>query len=344
MSTDDRGALGYRSTIRNQIIKIVVVLLLVPLIISTYNYKVLSPFSLPDASFDLFFILFAVSCSLGYVLLEFEKGLALFPLVKAAFPINASILQLAYFLSGKNRAVQTAIVDLVRRNLLVVTKDNLFQINKQGYVQPENEQNPLLPALINEDRPCVTYDRIMYMWYDEKLFEHPVLHPIQLLADHKVFLERYSILLLPFVIGGGRLIQSMVNDDISFGELFGILLLMIGVCFLITNVNRGLVVRWKAKQLVNRLREFQVFHPDSVVSSFALDGNDAIGLYADGLALIELFSVGPFIDREIEEGKTFFEGSNEDKEYVLRRSKESQRYVHDVRSLIKEMEAKGVRK
>lgn len=128
MRSDERGALGYKSTIRNPIIAIVVVILLVPLITSISYYKVLSSFSLPDPSFALFFLLLAISCILSYLLLEFEKGFALHPLLKAAFPVNATIFQLAYFLSGKNRAVQTAIVDLVRRRLLVVIFFNQRQI------------------------------------------------------------------------------------------------------------------------------------------------------------------------------------------------------------------------
>lgn len=128
MRSDERGALGYKSTIRNPIIAIVVVILLVPLITSISYYKVLSSFSLPDPSFALFFLLLAISCILSYLLLEFEKGFALHLLLKAAFPVNATIFQLAYFLSGKNRAVQTAIVDLVRRRLLVVIFFNQRQI------------------------------------------------------------------------------------------------------------------------------------------------------------------------------------------------------------------------
>jgi hypothetical protein len=324
MRSDERGALGNKSTIRGPIIAIVVVILLVPLITSTCYYKVLSPFSLPDPSFALFFLILAISCTLAYWLLEFEKSLALHPLLNAAFPVNATIFQLAYFLSGKNRAVQAAIVDLVRRNLLVITKDLLFLVYKERYVQPENEQNPLIPALLKEERTCITYDRIVYLWYNQKLVEHPVLQPIQLMADRrKIFQAGFCLLFLPFVIGFTRFMQC-VTSDIDADRLFWELVLLTPCCwFLIKHVSCGSLVRWKAKQLVNRQRETYVFYPYSIVSNFALEGSDAIECYSDGLALIELFHLGPFIDRAFDA-----EYDSEDKEYILW-SSEDRRGLYD---------------
>jgi hypothetical protein len=311
MRSDERGALGNKSTIRGPIIAIVVVILLVPLITSISYYKVFSPFLLPDPSFALFFLLFAISCMLSYLLLEFEKSLTLQPLVKAAFPVNATIFQFAYFLFGKNRAVQTAIVDLVRRNLLVITKDKLFLVYKERYVQPENEQNPLIQALLKEERTCITYDRIIYLWYNTKLFEHPVLQPIQLLADRKkIFQVSHCLLLLPFVIGFIQFMQCIASGTYT-NILYWIIFVLIPACwFLIKYIFCGSLVRWKAKQLVNRQRETYVFYPYSIVSSFAFEGSDAIECYSDGLVLIELFNLGPFIDWVID-------GDSEEREYIL---------------------------
>jgi hypothetical protein len=342
MRTDERGALGYKPTIRDLIIAIVVVLLLVPLITSSCYYKVLSPFSLPDTSFTLFFLLLAISCSVSYVLLEFEKSLSLHPLVKAAFPIKASIFQLAYFLFGKNRAIQTAIVDLVRRKLLVVTKDKLFLVYKERYEQSENEQNPLIPALLKEERTCITYDRIVYIWYHKNLLDHPVLQPIQLLADHR---KRFGLLLLPFVIGIARLIQCMVNNlpgDTIFWELS-----LLGVIswLLLKHVSGGSLMRFKAKQLVNRQRETEVLYPYSVVSNFALEGNDAIERYSDGLVLIELFKLGPFIDKVSDGVVTFLEHSAEEKGNLQWTGKSNSHwnYTRDAETLMKEIENQCLR-
>jgi hypothetical protein len=321
MRSDERGALGYKSTIRGPIIAIVVVILLVPLITSTVYYKVLSPFSLPDPSFALFFLLLAISCILSYLLLEFEKSLALQPLLKAAFPVNATIFQLAYFLFGKNRAVQTAIVDLVRRKLLVVTKDKLFLVYKERYIESENEQNPLMPALLKEERTCITYDRIIYIWYNKKLFEHPVLQPIQLLADRKkIFQVSYCLLLLPFVIGFIQFMQCMASDTAT-NILYWIIFVLAPACwFLIKHISCGHLVRWKAEQLVNRQRETQVLYPFSVVTNFALEGDTAIERYADGLVLIEIFNLGPFIDRVSDGVVAFLEYTAEEKEGNIQHS------------------------
>ena len=337
MRTDERGALGSRSTIRDKIIAIVVVLLLVPLLSIISQHKVLSPFSLSDPSFALFFLLLAVSCLLSYLLLEFEKSFALHPHLQAAFPIKATIFQLAYFLFGKNRAVQTAIVDLVRRKLLVVTKDKLFLVYKERYVQPENEQNPLIPALLKEERTCITYDRIVYSWHDNKLFDHPVLQPIAQEADHrKIFQKRYCLLLLPIIIAVARFMQPVSNylADIFFWEI-----LLLGVVYwaLLKHVSGGSMVRWKARQLLNTQRETEVLYPHSVVTNFALEGSDAINRYSDELALIELFNLGPYIDR-VSVG--IYERNEDEDEYILWSSDGRRGWSGDPENRMKEIENK----
>jgi hypothetical protein len=334
MSTDERGALGSRSTIRDKIIAIIVVLLQVPLLTIISHHKVLSPFSLPDPSFALFFLLLAVSCIVSYLLLEFEKSVALHPLLQAAFPIKATIFQLAYFLFDRNRAIQTAIVDLVRRKLLVVTKDKLFLVYKEQYIQSDNEQNPLIPALLKEERTCITYDRIVYVWQYKKHFEHPVLQPIQLLADHrKIFQKRYGLLLLPVIVGVARYLQPMTDylASVFFWEA-----LLLGVLYLvlIKQVSCGSMMRWKARQLLSVQRETVVLYPYSIVTNFALEGSDAINRYSDGLALIEIFKLGPFIDR-VSEGAG--EHGEED-EYILWSSDGRRGWSNHPENIMKEIE------
>ena len=339
MRTDERGALGSRSTIRDKIIAIIVVLLQVPLLTIISHHKVLSPFSLPDPSFALFFLLLAVSCIFSYLLLEFEKSVALHPLLQAAFPIKATIFQLAYFLFGKNRAVQTAIVDLVRRKLLVVTNDKLFLVYKERYVLPDNEQNPLIPALLKEERTCITYDRIVYVWQYEKQLQHPVLHPIQLLADRrKIFQKRYGLLLLPLVMGVARFMHPM-TDYLAGVFFWEVLLLGVMYWALIKHVSGGGMVRWKARQLLNQQRETEVLYPYSIVTNFALEGSDAINRYSDGLALIEIFNLGPFIDRVSDATMTFLEYSSADGEHFQWSSDgKGWHYPNDAQALMKEIE------
>jgi hypothetical protein len=195
---------------------------------------------------------------------------------------------------------------------------------------------------LKEERTCVTYDRIVYLWHDKKLFEHPVLQPIMLLADQrKIFQKRYCLLLLPIVIGVTRFVQCLVNEQNAATLFWEIVLLGIICWLLIKHVTQVNMMRLKARQLADRQRETHVFYPYSVVSNFAFEGDTAIERYSDGLALIEVFNLGPFIDKASDTVFTFLEYSAEEKEYTLRWTVNGVSYkplANDPEAIMKEIE------
>src|SRR5687767_1191146 len=69
--------------IRNEVLAILVMLLTLPFLVSSYLYKVFSPFSLTGPRFLVFFPLFAISCLICFVILQYEKHRALSPLIAA---------------------------------------------------------------------------------------------------------------------------------------------------------------------------------------------------------------------------------------------------------------------
>jgi hypothetical protein len=248
--------------------------------------------------FLVFFSLLSVSCIFGYVILLLEKIRSFNPCVDAQFPVDASVFQIALLLHGKQRAIQTAIIDLVRRKLIMVTSDALFLVYKERYIKPKSEQNPLVAALLNEEKTCVTYDWICYVWYNKTTLEHPGLLQIQNLADQKEPpLKKYNLLFVPFALGITCIFLFIAKGKPV--EVFGwyMLLLAAMVGLLLMYVSRRSLVIRKAKQQINRQREISVLHGDYIVSGFALEGSDAIEHFSDGLMLIKIFNLGPVIDK-----------------------------------------------
>jgi hypothetical protein len=153
--------------IRNEVLTVVITLLILPLVSIACFYKTVSPFSLSAHQFFVFFPLLAFSCIISYILLQLEKGRSLKPVVKLNYYTDASVFQTVQFLYGKQRVIETAIIDLIRRHLLVITRDKRFLVHKDRYRPPINEENPLISGLISEECECVTYERIVYTWYKE---------------------------------------------------------------------------------------------------------------------------------------------------------------------------------
>lgn len=248
--------------------------------------------------FLVFFSLLAGGCIIGYIILLFEKSHSVNPIVDAQFPVNASVFQIALLLYGKQRAIQTAIIDLVRRKLIVVTIDGLFVVYKERYIKAENEQNPLIAALLNEVKTCVTYDWIYYVWYNKTTLEHPGLLQIQNLANQKEWLlKKYNLLFIPFAIGIICIFQFIANDKPVETIGWYMILYTAIIVVLLVFVNRRSMIIKRAKDLVNKQKEVSVLHGDYIVSRFALEGSNAIEHFSDGLMLIKMFNLGPVIDK-----------------------------------------------
>ncbi|WP_207514439.1 hypothetical protein [Longitalea luteola] len=285
--------------IRNEIIALVVMLLTLPLIISASLHHVLSPFSLNGPQFLVFFPLFAVSCIIGYVLLQNEKGRILRQLVTEHFPVDVTPFQIAQFLFGKHRAIQAGIVDLLRRNLIGLSADNRFIVHKNWYNKPANEQNPLIQGFLKEQEDSIHYERIATEWYDEEAIKHPALQKLYLLAYHKEHLvKKYHLMLLPFVIIMIRFFQGAVNHK-ALGNLFFELWVLLIISVILTNfMSRRRMVLEQVKKLAGSLQQDGTLYSDQVVSLYSIHGNDSLTWFAEGAALTAIFAPYPVLNHD----------------------------------------------
>jgi uncharacterized protein (TIGR04222 family) len=283
--------------IRNEMIALIVMLLILPFTVSLYLYNALFPFSLTGPQFLIFFPLFALSSIICYLILQNEKGQTLKQLVVDHFPSNASIFQTAQLLYGKHRAVQTAIVDLLRRNLIEITADKRFLVYKNRYRAPANEQNPLIAGFLKEQDDSISYEGIASDWFNDAENTHPALQKLYWLAYRKEsFLKRHHLLLIPFAVGIARIFQGWANDrPVSYlaTEMF---ILLFGSILLTEYLSRKRMVLGKVEALTKENKDAGALLGDNVVNSFALDGDNAIAWFAEGMLLASIFAPYPVLN------------------------------------------------
>jgi uncharacterized protein (TIGR04222 family) len=282
--------------IRSKTKALITLALLVPLLVIAALYQELNPFSLTGPQFLLFFPLLFLGALTCFILLQDEKGHSIIALVTENFPTDATIYQLAQFLYGKHRAIQTAIVDLVRRNLLSVSRDKSFILQKNRNHTFENDPNPLMNGYLEEISPHLKYEMIAFNWYNEKQVSHPSLEYLHQLANRKESrFKRFNFLWLPFVIGILRILQGAVN-----GYPIGFLVVEMFVCFIIALLVENMyslksILFRKVTELSKAHNDHHLLHDDHVVTDYALNGTRAIQLFSDGLIMTGIFAAYPIV-------------------------------------------------
>jgi uncharacterized membrane protein YgcG len=303
-------------TIRRNVFVLIVLLLLLPFVISTYNYRVLFPFSLTGPEFLGFFPLLAISCIICYVIIQKEKYHSFPGLASSWFPENASIFEYVQFLYGTKRAIQTAILDLVRRNLLEVTTKGELMVNNNRFIKKGTEDNPLIIGLLQEERSRVTYEMIANDWYKEKPPIFAVLQQLHELGQRKVSIfKRNFLLLLPFILGTARIIQGMHNDK-PVGFLITEMVFLLIACSIVRRKFSRQALMFKKVTYASQIRQHMgLLYEDNVVSDFATKGYDAISGFSDGLVLIGLFGALPFWEHMSEKIGNFMANLSADFSY-----------------------------
>ncbi|HSC37081.1 MAG TPA: hypothetical protein VLD19_04390, partial [Chitinophagaceae bacterium] len=203
----------YKPKIGKSTKRAIAAFLTLPFLFLLAGYGTLNPYSLNGEAFLLFYPAWGVVLIISYSLHQWEVKKQLDEITAAHFPEDATVFQMAKFLYGKHRALQTAVVDLMRRRLLVVDKNNVFQVNSAGYIPEAREDNPLVPAFVKEPNGnYYYYDGLMKNWYSEERFSHPALEALFAFAFRKGdFLRRNIYPILFFVAGAARSIQGILN-------------------------------------------------------------------------------------------------------------------------------------
>ncbi|MBO9200753.1 MULTISPECIES: hypothetical protein [Niastella] len=273
----------------------VVILVLSPFVISYLITGIISPFSLKGPQFLLFYALLIGGALLAHRQMRQARYLYMKRTIDAV-PLNGiSIFQLANIIYGQERAVQTALVDLYRRELVSVNEDERKIIGHQNkYRAPEKEENPLIPALLaNPDESWVYYTDIEG-WCNSQSFAHPAIAKIfNLGEDNEPRKKRYLLIGIVLLIGLARILQGW-NNDRPVGLLFvEVIALGIGAGLLSYTFSVKTYAFTRLKEHLLDKAGSSKLHPDQVVNDFALNGRLVLDWQPATLMLASMFVLFP---------------------------------------------------
>lgn len=262
-----------------------------------------NPFTLTGPQFLWFYVFLGIFVMITYCVTGNESDAR--EMVKRQFPEDANVFQIARFLYGKHRAVQTAMVDLIRRDLLKVNKDEGISVFNHNYAPRGDEQNPLIVPLLKQEHGSKTsYEEISADWYSDELFVHPALENLAEFAQQrKSFIPDTIFYVVLIGTGVLRIIQGLSNNrPVTF-----LVIEIVVLSFLLNRLIRMLSVNTaifkEAEALFKKRLDDQQGHPDDLVNKFVVQGPNAILGFAEGILLLSVFTAyDPIVGRQRGDG------------------------------------------
>lgn len=264
--------------------------LLFPFAFSALAFQQPIPYHLNGPEFLAFFaiyvtcILLALSRYLKYKREQVELNTIFW------FPNDITAFQIAAYISGEHRAIQTGIVDLIERRLLTPEGEASFLIQQQYYIPDPDEQNPLMIGFEKEkDGATVTYSHIQECWYDNDDFIHPSLLALKRYASRSrplAIILTIALYLVCFIrIGQGSLHEKPIGFLIAELVCTVIATLLVYACF-----NRKLVLYDTIKELYKEKHDPDIQQSGLHISRFATDGITAISSLSAAAFLTSVFA------------------------------------------------------
>ncbi|MEO5889436.1 MAG: TIGR04222 domain-containing membrane protein [Ferruginibacter sp.] len=219
-------------------------------------------------------------------ILQLHKAKKLEHFIDQYFPLQCSPYQAANFLYGRHRAYQVALVDLLKRDIIDTAGEAYKLTTAPGY-DPQKEQNPLLPALIENIAvgDTFTYQQGWAMVDDGKL-QNDSFEQLTGLSK-KVDYQKLVVPGIVLAVGFARLFQGMANEkpvtflvfEIGF---FSLIALMIAAQYSYTY----LVFKYSKQTWMNHNNNG---YSDNILNNFSLLGVSAIAGYAEYGSLTRVF-------------------------------------------------------
>lgn len=267
---------------------LIVVMILLAFVISYWLFDEVSPFGLTGPQFLWFYAVLALATVAGYGLSRKAATGWIAAVVENAIPANVNVYQLTHFLYGRHRAFQTALVDLLSRNLLTVNENDDLVVHPARYQAPATEHNPLLPGLLQlTEGDVVNYELISMHLYNEAAFTNTAIEQL-----NKVLYPKESLLVTRWmfvpaiVVGILRIMQGWSND-----RPFGFLLMEI-----IAMIALGVLIEWpitKGNLLFKKGEAYLKQHSATaytLAGDFAIKGGKVLLPVAGGAVLATLFA------------------------------------------------------
>lgn len=187
-------------------------LLLAAPFIVPFFYGAVHPFDLTGPQFLVFYIaLGIVSFVVLFVLARLDR-VRIRAIVGDRYRNDADAYQVSRFVFGRYRSVQTAIIDLVEKRVLVAEQKGKFVFHPGMYKPGSGGNNPLINDLVKyyQEGEVLTYDAVAACYNDDITF-HPELSNIYKSASQK-HPWRYVVGISVLLLGIARCLQGAVND------------------------------------------------------------------------------------------------------------------------------------
>lgn len=232
-----------------------------------------------------YFMLMIAGTVVSFILQQ-HKAKKLYQYLDEHFPKNFNVYQIARYLYGPHRAYQTALVALLKRDIIDVS-GNQYKISAIPYFDLKKEPNPLLPGIteILSSRNTFSYSEGFELMDNEKLEqpEFTALTKLSKLVDNQKFIVPGIVI----VIGFARLFQGMANEkpvgylvaEIGF---FSLIALMIAAQYSYTY----LVFKKSESIWMNQTNSG---YSNDILNNFTVLGTLAISGFAEYYVLTSVF-------------------------------------------------------
>ncbi len=233
-----------------------------------------------------YFILMVAGIAVSF-LLQQHKSKKLDGFIEHHFPTKFSPYQIAFFLYGQHRAYQTALVNLLKRDIIDTSGEN-YKLTVIPITDPGKEENPLLPALSEKiDVGSIFSYQKGFALMDTNKLQHPAFSLLTSLSK-KVDYQKLIVPGIVLAIGFARVFQGMANEKpvgylvFEIG-LFSLVALMVAAQYSYTY----LVFKKSASIWMNQNNNG---YGNDIINNFTLMGATAIAGFAEYTMLAKVFN------------------------------------------------------
>ena len=237
------------------------------------------PFNLKGENFLIFYGLLGVVVGLNYWRSLVQEKAAVSAFVDTYFPSDVNHFQMAYFLYGPKRAIQTALLDLADKGILRVKDGKTMAVTKHAWLQ--RSDNPLYPRIEKLPEGAeIRLDNIEATCSREEGFVHWGLQEMQ--KRLKGLLIEVVLPILFLLLGVLRFVQGQQAGRPTF--YLGLLCLLF--CFLFLLLRGPDYRKSIARDTVRRryLAETETLNAEEEdpVKQYAVQVNPSLSAFAEG--------------------------------------------------------------
>jgi hypothetical protein len=284
------------------------VALILPLIFAKLVYNHFDPYELRGPGFLGFYAMLLIGSLTVFWMYHRQQKQGVLAYLNENFPTGYTVYHAAYFLYGRPRAIQTAIVDALKKDVIELRSDNTFWV-KNDFNYP-GSTNPLFPLIEKHANQYISYDEIDELLKHSSWFHHPVLDQLHGVAYKRNYLQVIFVVpvLILFIT---RAIQAALNDKpILFLVIMSIIVGFVFYAVAFYHCTKSTVYDYaKEKFEQEPLANMQLNSIDEILRAHAINGTPAIAGFSEFAALSLMFGSYPLANHIVNRSGTWIGAS-----------------------------------